>query len=303
MVAPWRMAQMLATLLSPATCQVCRHASRNTLGWVSQKYSDSHPKQRQQKDMFEQEDMDAVEAKLKSIVNEERRRQKAAKFHKIKRQMNKPGAPERILSWEAIEQIRYLKQESPDEWTIQKLAEGFSVSSDVISRVLRSKFTPTTERKLQQDSKVLPSIGQLSFRDDKAGQSRLPLPKNATPAILTSGNTGALTTLSNGALSVKEGETGLMPSGGNVPSVSRVTSQLSATQKLTPILQEKPDSLQKTTEMDVRDDTELEDEWDGVILTEEDLEQIMQTLQEKPSPVEQKGQEFFDSDGNFLYRI
>ncbi|KAL0185938.1 hypothetical protein M9458_017608, partial [Cirrhinus mrigala] len=73
MATPWRMACMLAAKLAPlpgpASCQVCRHASRNTYGWMSQRYSDSHPKQKQKEDMFEDEhDMDVVEAKLNSII-------------------------------------------------------------------------------------------------------------------------------------------------------------------------------------------------------------------------------------------
>ncbi|KAK9970544.1 hypothetical protein ABG768_026480 [Culter alburnus] len=301
MATPWRMAHMLATKLAsfpgPAACQVCRHASRGPNGWMSQRYSDSHSKQKQQEDIFEDDhDMDAVEAKLNSIISEEKRRHKAAKFHIIKRQMNNPGSPERSLTWDAIEQIRYLKQESPEEWTLQRLAEGFSVSPDVISKVLRSKFTPTAVRKLKQDSKVLASTGQQSLRDGKTEQSRLP--KSASPAILSSGETGALTTQSKTALAVRDGETGLAPSGGNiVPS-----AVLSAVHKLTPALQEQPDS---TARLGMRDDIELEEEeeWDGVILTEEELEHIAQTLQTNPSPVKQKGSEFFDSEGNFLYRI
>lgn len=286
----WRMAHMLATKLArlpePAACRVCRHASRDAYGWMSQRHPDSHPKQRQQEDMFEDDhDMDAVEAKMNSIISEERRRHKTVKFHIIKRKMTNPGAPERRLSWDAIQQIRYLKQESPEEWTLERLAEGFSVSPDVISRVLRSKFTSSAVRKLRQDSKVLASTGAQSLRDGKTEQSRLP--KTATPAILPSGNTGAL--------AVRETDTGLVSSSGNI-----VPSQLSAEQKVTPALQEQPDS---TAEMDMRDDIELEEEWDGVILTEEELEHIAQTLKKKPSPVEQKGREFFDSEGNFLYRI
>ncbi|XP_016087258.1 neugrin [Sinocyclocheilus grahami] len=298
MGTPWRMAHMLATKLAPlpgpAACQVCRHASRGAYGWMSQRYPDSHPKQRQQEDMFEDDhDMDAVEAKMNSIISEEKKRRKAAKFHIIKRKMNNPGAPERRLSWDAIQQIRYLKQESPEEWTLERLAEGFSVSPDDISRVLRSKFTPSAVRKLKQDTKVLANSGPQSLRDGKTEQSRLP--KTATPAVLPSGNTGALTGLSTGALAVRKTDTGLMPSSGNI-----VPSQLSAEQKVTPALHEQPDS---TSEMDMRDDIELEEEWDEVILTEEELEHIAQTLKEKPSSVEQKGREFFDSEGNFLYRI
>uniref|UniRef100_A0A8C2IUY0 Neugrin n=1 Tax=Cyprinus carpio TaxID=7962 RepID=A0A8C2IUY0_CYPCA len=234
---------------------------------MSLRYSDSHPRQKQQEDMFEDDhDIDAVEAKLKSIISEERRRRKAAKFHIIKMEMNNPGAPERRLSWDTIQQIRYQ-------------CEYVCLLQPV--------------RKLKQDSKVLASTGPQSLREGKTEQTRLP--KSATPAILLSGNTGALTAPSTGALAAREAETGLVSSSGNI-----VPSQLSAEQKVTPALQEQPDCK---AEMDMRGDIELEEEWDGVILTEEELEHIKPTLKEKPSPVEQKGKEFFDSEGKFLYSI
>lgn len=69
MVTPWRMAYMLATKLAPFPGPVCRHASRGAYGRMSPRYSDSHSKQKQQEDMFEDDhDMDAVEAKLNSII-------------------------------------------------------------------------------------------------------------------------------------------------------------------------------------------------------------------------------------------
>ena len=39
------------------------------------------------------------------------------------------------------------------------MTEGFNVSTDVISRVLKSKFVPTLELKLKQDQKVLKKTG------------------------------------------------------------------------------------------------------------------------------------------------
>ncbi|XP_059379338.1 uncharacterized protein LOC132114954 [Carassius carassius] len=174
----------------------------------------------------------------------------------------------------------YLKQKSPEEWTLRML-KGFSVSPDVIFRVFCSKFTPTAVGKLKQDLKVLASTGPQSLRDGKTEQTRLP--KTASPAILLSVNT------------LREAETGLMSSSGNI-----VPSQLSAEPKVTPALQEQSDYK---AEMDMRGDIEFDLEWDGVILTEEELEHIEQTLKEKPSPVKQKGKEFFVSEGKFLYSI
>lgn len=81
------------------------------------------------------------------------------RFQKIRRQMEAPGAPPRTLTWEAMEQIRYLHKEFAESWSVPRLAEGFDVSTDVIRRVLKSKFIPTLEQKLKQDQKVLKKRG------------------------------------------------------------------------------------------------------------------------------------------------
>ncbi|KAK1327342.1 hypothetical protein QTO34_018111 [Cnephaeus nilssonii] len=69
------------------------------------------------------------------------------------------GAPPRTLNREAREQIRYLHEGFPEAWSVPRLAEGLDVSSDVIRRVLNSKFVPTLEKKLKQDQKVLQKAG------------------------------------------------------------------------------------------------------------------------------------------------
>uniref|UniRef100_G1QBD1 Neugrin n=1 Tax=Myotis lucifugus TaxID=59463 RepID=G1QBD1_MYOLU len=83
---------------------------------------------------------------------------KAILFQKIWRQMEPRGAPPRTLTREAMEQIRYLHEEFPESWSVPRLAE-FAVSTDVIRRVLKSKFVPTLEKKLKQDQKVLKKAG------------------------------------------------------------------------------------------------------------------------------------------------
>ena len=40
------------------------------------------------------------------LSSEERRRQRTVKYHIVKRQLTESGAPERRLSWDAMEQIR-----------------------------------------------------------------------------------------------------------------------------------------------------------------------------------------------------
>ncbi|XP_022541401.2 neugrin [Astyanax mexicanus] len=305
----------LAAFPGPGIAPVQCHASHDARMWMNSagrlSAADNRGRRREE-DAYEEElDTDPVEAKLGLLEKEERRIRNATKFHKIRRQMSERGAPERRLTWDAIEQIRYLKQESPQEWTVQRLAEGFSVSPDTISRILRSKFTPPPGRKIKQDLKALATVKPLSLRDgqtdlSKKGQIRLPTPDGSVPPMLSSGNTGALTALSPEAQVPAEFETGLVPSGGEHTSLTRGTSQISLFPSVKQsALQQQPNENQEQMEAEEAkiSETEYESNSDRVFLTDTELEELIHTLQEKPSAVEQKGREFFDSQGNFLYRI
>ncbi|KAM5291212.1 neugrin-like [Glossophaga mutica] len=105
------------------------------------------------------EDLEPEERELQEVESALKRQKKAIRFQKIRRQMEAPGAPPRTLTWEAMEQIRYLREEFAESWSVPRLAEGFDVSTDVIRRVLKSKFVPTLEQKLKQDHKVLKKAG------------------------------------------------------------------------------------------------------------------------------------------------
>lgn len=149
---------------------------------------------------------------------------------------------------------------------------------------------------------MLTTLRQLSLEDSKTNQSQkdksqLPLPSSTVPALISSGNTSTILALTSGALTPAECMTGLVPTAANVPSPSIKTAQVSEVAQGT--LQEQPAVRQEPTDIKV----EEEEEWDGVIFTDEELEELIHTLQEKPSAVEQKGREFYDSNGNFLYRI
>lgn len=60
-----------------------------------------------------------------------------------------------------MEQIRYLHKEFAETWSIPRLAEGFDVSTEVIRRVLKSKFVPTLERKLKEQKAVEKHLAEL----------------------------------------------------------------------------------------------------------------------------------------------
>uniref|UniRef100_A0A8C7MXM8 Neugrin n=1 Tax=Oncorhynchus kisutch TaxID=8019 RepID=A0A8C7MXM8_ONCKI len=297
--------------------------------------------------------------------SEERRRQRTVKYHIVKRQLTESGAPERMLSWDAMEQIRYLKQELPEEWTIDRLAEGFSVHRDVILRVLRSKFAPTPERKAKQDTSVwarlrqqaLPGGGargqgrQVALPGGGAGgqerQVALPgggaggqdrqvaLPggggagglgrtqypasghRSSKPAMLPTGSgTGALVTLASHSsqrliardLEDDPGPRAMMTTA-NYPAapLTSLPTQLSSPPTLHSRHTSGQDNSREEWEEEenvsekVEEKDDQEERWDGRVFSEEELEELM--LSSKPSPVVPNGREFFDSEGNFLYRI
>lgn len=263
--------------------------------------------------MFENDPhMEDVEDKLQAIVNQERRKQKTLKYHKVKRQMTPKGAPERKLTWDAMEQIRYLKQEQPEEWTVERLAEGFSVSPDVILRVLRSKFTAPPERKAKQDAHVMAKVHQQALPVwGTPEQGRQQLPGNISPAMLPSGGgSAALVTLASRSLTARDNGKGSLATTGGTASLASLSiqdevsfpffSKHTSPTKLSRAKEEAVDNVYQEGKDD-EDDEMHEEGWDGVVFTEEQLEELM--VSTNPCPVTQNGREFYDSDGNFLYKI
>uniref|UniRef100_A0A3Q3VKT6 Neugrin n=1 Tax=Mola mola TaxID=94237 RepID=A0A3Q3VKT6_MOLML len=275
-----------ALSLSPPASGGCRFASRGaSKAWMGPSHGHgAHRASRHSDDMSDEElELEDVEDKLD--------RQRTVKYHVLRRQMTPPGAPQRKLTWDAIEQIRYLKQEQPDEWTVERLAEGFSVTPEVILRVLRSKFVPTTERKAKQDAKVIVQLGPKVLPSGGGTvQDRLKLPGNHTPDTLPPGRgDGAIMPVADQTLMLR----------------GEVLRYLAHSPAPVPVLRtqlREEIKMDRTTDTkSTEEDTQEEDIWDGQVLTEEDLEELMET--EKPPPVVQVGKDFFDIEGKFLYRI
>ncbi|XP_074736709.1 tubulin polyglutamylase TTLL13-like [Strix uralensis] len=85
-----------------------------------------------------------------------RRRRTAARLERLRRELEgRGGAPERTLTWEAMEQMRFLRQELPEEWPPERLARSFGVSPDVVRRVLRGRGCPPPRRRQRQDERAL----------------------------------------------------------------------------------------------------------------------------------------------------
>ncbi|KAF8931488.1 Required for respiratory growth protein 9 mitochondrial, partial [Haplosporangium gracile] len=59
--------------------------------------------------------------------------------------------PQKKLTRQAMEEVRYLRKQFPEEWTTAKLADHFNVAGESIAKILRTHYQPTPERAAQQD--------------------------------------------------------------------------------------------------------------------------------------------------------
>ncbi|KAE8583973.1 hypothetical protein XENTR_v10020766 [Xenopus tropicalis] len=268
-------------------------------------------------EMEEEESLSEITRKLKN-------QQKAILFQRMKRQMEPRGPPERRLTWNAIEEIRYLKQEFPDEWTVPRLAEGFNVSTDVIRRIIKSKLSPPERRKAKQDIKVSNVLIQPNKQSTKhlsqPTQTLLLGALNPAQALIPSGQ--------NDKLKINTQTSDLVLSPGSLPASANRNSLLLRSEN--EMMQRNKANLQvctkkaqvqtpKSAMYDVGptseegsqaeqqhcvDDKQMElDEWDGQLLSDTDLEELSRSGIENKMKVIQRGREFFDSNGDFLYRI
>ncbi|KAM4678391.1 neugrin isoform 1-T1 [Discoglossus pictus] len=260
-------------------------------------------------------DLEGEAAALESAL---KKRRKAILFQRMKRQMEPPGPPERCLTWSAIEQIRYLKKEFPEEWTVSLLAEGFNVSTDVIIRVLRSTFSPNVKRKAKQDanvSKLLAQPPQGSSRD--VMQPALSA-KDTAQQLLTSGRNEKQL---NGAhvqqllqppekIQPEKAAALVLRSGDYVELRNKGSLQVSSEQNKPEIVSARSKRALSSADYSnadqlssVEGEQKLDDEWDREVLSDGELEEISENGLKNTMKVVQKGREFFDTDGNFLYRI
>ncbi|XP_068198998.1 neugrin [Antennarius striatus] len=279
----------------PASINSCRLASRGAMG-QNHGYRDrtSHRAPRHSDGMSDEGvDIEDVEEKLQALVDEERRRRTTVKYHMMRRKVSPRGAPQRTLNWDAIEQIRYLKQERPDEWTVDRLAEGFSVTPDVILRILRSKFVPTSEIKAKQNAKVMQNHGQQVQQVGAGTHLGKPtlLGKSTQTALPPGSGKGTLVPVTEKTL-LPEVSTSLTETVAVTVKHRRIRTGFI---KDTPVTEEDTTNYMNSTE-----DREDEETWDGWVVTEEELEKFREM---EKSPVKQVGNEFFDVEGNLLYRI
>ncbi|XP_016072642.1 PREDICTED: neugrin [Miniopterus natalensis] len=213
--------------------------------------------------------------------------------------MEPPGAPPRTLTREAMAQIRYLREEFPESWSVPRLAEGFDVSTDVIRRVLKSKFVPTLERKLKQDQNVLRKAG--------LAHSLRQLPGSV--------DTGKLLSVSGGeASSQGQGHsTALKVIEPNIHSTNTPRRQKERNKGIQGLEKESfvPVAAARGHQRELQKSSTCDSEGtrgtnsDGLPSAKK-LEKLKAGElgdQNFSSKVVQRGREFFDDNGNFLYRI
>ncbi|XP_066492357.1 neugrin [Tiliqua scincoides] len=208
-----------------------------------------------------------------------RRQEAAARLRRLQRMLEPRGPPERTLSRQAMEQIRHLSREFPEDWPVSRLARGFRVQPDVVRRVLRSRFSPSSERSAKQDGRVWaaqsggppPAPGsrqppalltrESAFKLLPAGSRRLGVPPLAAPQA----DPAPVALPGEGAGEGHAGPRGASPPGSG--------SQWG------------------------------EDPGHERFLSKEEMEQLAAEGWQSRLRVVQRGREFFDGDGNLLYRI
>lgn len=256
-----------------------------------------------------------------------KRQKRAILFQKMKSEMEPRVPTERTLTWEAIEQIRHLNQEFPEEWTIPRLAEGFNVDTDVIRRILRSKFSPPLTVKLKQDAKVaMKSKSRMISQASSKVKRPFNIASENPPRVEIQPRMEKLLRIPGVHISKDNSRSEvLQPKASTSMAIMGTPTnftqeRLRRTKERLPSMSKPPHLVNpgtvplapSTTSTFISDcetnersayHQEQVEEWDGELLSEQELESILESGYKSNMKVVQKGREFFDSDGNFLYRI
>ncbi|XP_039766233.1 neugrin isoform X2 [Ornithorhynchus anatinus] len=245
-----------------------------------------------------------------------RRQQKAIQLQRLRRQMEGPGGPPRTLTREAMEQIRHLLREFPEEWPVPRLAQGFGVSPDVIKRVLRSQFVPTAARSLRQDRKALSRAGMGGRLQPRAALPAAPALPVLAP-LLASGREAGLRGDAAGMQEPEPTGGSACPVPGPVPERHPHAGPAARNEKLgagrrpagegpgpAPPASRQPRPKQRASPPSGHEGPSPA----SPVVSERQSEDQQgrsrnARAEDFGGKVVQKGREFFDGNGNFLYRI
>ncbi|PIK33895.1 putative neugrin [Apostichopus japonicus] len=202
----------------------------------------------------------------------------------------------RSLTWDNIDKIRFLRQEHPQEWSLSQLAASFEVSETTIKKVLKSKYNPTHEKRKLHDTLVLKNTG----REKKVKQ-----PPTGTSVVLDSHKQS----FESSGSSQKGFD--------NYPSPTLTANSINGKeQEASNNITKKVQLNQKISRTDEQDSHE--DDWEEMenVSLEDELEEAeaFESLNASdfvkvsedgvmPPKIVQKGKEFYDTDGEFLFRI
>ncbi|ENN71676.1 hypothetical protein HUJ04_006154 [Dendroctonus ponderosae] len=112
-------------------------------------------------DDFETTDYEALEADFMNVhkshkehFSELEARKEREKLLIVKQKYFKQHLPN-FLTWQDTEQIRYLHNNNPEEWTIERLTEGFPATAEVIQKVAKGKWAKKTENRIRNHDKTV----------------------------------------------------------------------------------------------------------------------------------------------------
>lgn len=77
-------------------------------------------------------------------------REEQKKYFMIKKKYFKTEKQPNLLTWAEKEQIRHLHKKDPEEWTIERLAQSFPATEEVIGKILKAKWTPKSLEHVQR---------------------------------------------------------------------------------------------------------------------------------------------------------
>ncbi|KAJ8028981.1 Neugrin [Holothuria leucospilota] len=199
---------------------------------------------------------------------------------------------ERTLTWDNIDQIRFLRQEHPDEWSVSQLAKSFDVSQQTIKKILKSKFTPDAKTRQYQDKIAVRNVGK---------NTAIP-PSHDT-------NTNHIL-LDEGSKHFSKGN----PKEGSEDNNRHVDNRRNYFIKDRPSKNVLEMNLKETKALgsagsehwEEDEDIDLEEELEEAeafsSLKAADFVQVYDEGIEAPKVI-QRGREFYDSDGEFLFKI
>ncbi|XP_054754283.2 neugrin-like [Lytechinus pictus] len=101
------------------------------------------------------------EKTLEEMTREQKRKIASLKRARAAREFRQ-GPERRTLSWDTIQQIHYLRQENPEDWSVASLSQSFNVSEEVIAKVLKSKFRPGAKTRRKQDLAAAKTTGYVT---------------------------------------------------------------------------------------------------------------------------------------------